>query len=67
MATAVKAGKDPQGVFRRDGVVPTYCNNTVIRLPPARTPELDKRMMRDTGMRLAQGYLSAPPLMEAAE
>ena len=37
---AVRAGGDPIGLFRDDGgVVPTYCNNTVVRVPPAKTPE----------------------------
>jgi hypothetical protein len=65
---AVKAGKDPVGVFRGGGaVIPTYCNDTVVRVPPAQTPELDKKLMRETGRRLAQGYIAAPPLLAAAE
>ena len=64
----VKAGKDPLGVFRHeDAVIPTYCNDTVVRIPPAKTPELDKKLMRETGRRLAQGYIAAPPLLAAAE
>jgi len=64
----VKAGKDPLGVFRHeDTVIPTYCNDTVVRIPPAKTPELDKKLMRETGRRLAQGYIAAPPLLAAAE
>jgi hypothetical protein len=65
---AVKAGHDPVGLFRNDpGVIPTYCNNTVVRVAPAKTPELDKKMMREIGRRLAQGYIEAPPLLAAAE
>ena len=65
---AVKAGSDPMGLFRDCGaVIPTYCNDTVVRVPPAKTPELDKKLLRDTGRRLAQGYIAAPPLMAAAE
>jgi hypothetical protein len=64
---AVKAGKDPVGVFRGGAVIPTYCNDTVVRVPPAKTPELDKKLMRETGRRLAQGYIAAPPLLAAAE
>jgi hypothetical protein len=60
---AVKAGKDPQGVFRDEGVVvPTYCNNTVIRMPPRPSEIADKQMMREVGMRLAKDYLQHPPL-----
>jgi phenylpropionate dioxygenase-like ring-hydroxylating dioxygenase large terminal subunit len=65
---AVKAGNDPEGLFRASrGVIPTYCNDTVVRVPPADTEELDKKLLRETGRRLAEGYLQAPPLMEAAE
>jgi phenylpropionate dioxygenase-like ring-hydroxylating dioxygenase large terminal subunit len=65
---AVKAGGDPEGLFR-DGAsaIPTYCNDTVVRVPPAKTPELDKKLLRETGRRLAEGYLKAPPLLQAAE
>jgi hypothetical protein len=43
-------------------VIPTYCNNTVIRIPPAATPAMDKNLMLETGRRLAQSYLKEPPL-----
>ena len=63
---AVKAGSDPAGIFR-DGraLIPTYCNDTVVRVPPAKTPELDRKLMRATGRRLAEGYLEEPPLLAA--
>ena len=65
---AVKAGKAPIGLFRDDaGVIPTYCNNTVVRIPAAKTAEADKRLMRETGRRLARGYIDTPPLLAAAE
>jgi phenylpropionate dioxygenase-like ring-hydroxylating dioxygenase large terminal subunit len=65
---AVKAGADPVGLLRDGGaVIPTYCNDTVVRVPPAKTAELDKKLLRETGRRLAQGYIAAPPLMAAAE
>jgi hypothetical protein len=65
---AVKAGGDPAGLFRDAGaVIPTYCNDTVVRVPPATTLELDKKLMRETGRRLAEGYIEQPPLMAAAE
>jgi hypothetical protein len=54
-------------VFREAGVIPTFCNNTVMRMPPAASEATDKKMMRDAGLRLAKNYLSAPPLMMAAE
>jgi nitrite reductase/ring-hydroxylating ferredoxin subunit len=63
-----KSGNDPAGLFRGgDTVIPTYCNDTVVRVPPAETPELDKKLLRETGRRLAQSYLESRPLMAAAE
>src|SRR5229473_262318 len=60
---AVRAGNDPAGVFRDGGaVIPTFCNNTVMHMPPAATEALDKKMMRDAGLRVAKNYLKAPPL-----
>jgi len=65
---AVKAGQDPVGLSRDEGaVIPTYCNDTVVRIPPAETPALDKQLMRETGRQLAEGYLKQPPLLAAAE
>ena len=64
----MKTGGDPVGVFRGGGgVIPTYCNDTVVRVPLAATPELDKKLLRETGRRLAEGYIKAPPLLAAAE
>jgi hypothetical protein len=65
---AVKAGGDPDGLYRYgDVVIPTCCNDTVVRIPPAKTPALDKQLMRETSRRLAEGYLKQPPLLAAAE
>jgi phenylpropionate dioxygenase-like ring-hydroxylating dioxygenase large terminal subunit len=63
---AVDAGREPTGLFRDAGaVIPTYCNDTIVCVPPAATPELDKKLMRETGRRLAQIYLREPPLTNA--
>ena len=63
---AVCAGDDPAGLWRENGApIATYCNNTVVRMPAAGTPEGDKKMMRETGRRLARRYLDNPPLMTA--
>ncbi|MGH7056206.1 MAG: Rieske 2Fe-2S domain-containing protein [Stellaceae bacterium] len=60
---AAQGGEDPQGVFRNGGgIIPTYCNNTVVHLPPAATKAADKQMMREAGRRLAASYLKSPPL-----
>ena len=61
---AVRAGEDPQGISRDDGaVIPTYCNNTVLRLPAPPDAIADRKLMRETGRQLARSYLAAPPLM----
>jgi len=61
---AVQAGRDPAGLCRDAGTItPTYCNDTVIRMEPAADEALDRLRMRETGRRLADGYLGAPPLM----
>ena len=60
---AAQAGRDPAGLCRDDGAVtPTYCNDTVMRIPPDADPAVDRQRMRDTGRRLADGYLKDPPL-----
>jgi hypothetical protein len=61
---AVQAGRDPAGLCRDTGtVIPTYCNDTIVYVPPAATPDADKALMRQTGWALAQEYLTKPPLL----
>jgi hypothetical protein len=61
---AVRTGHDPTGLCRDAGVViPTYCNDTVMRMPPDEDPAMDRQLMRQTGRRLADGYLEDPPLL----
>jgi len=61
---AVRDGHPPAGLCRDEGtVVPTYCNNTVVRMPAAPTETDDKKMMRQAGLKLAKSYLEKPPLM----
>jgi hypothetical protein len=60
---AVQAGRDPAGLCHDAGVViPTYCNDTVVRTPQDVDPTMDRQRMRDTGRRLADAYLKDPPL-----
>ena len=64
----VAAGRDPAGLNRAGGgLIPTYCNNTVMRMPPAASAAMDKKSMRAAGLRLAKSYLDQPPLLMAAE
>jgi hypothetical protein len=52
------------GLCREAGVViPTYCNDTVVRMPPDAEPAMDRQRMRETGQRLADAYLKDPPLL----
>ena len=61
---AVQAGRDPAGLWREhDMIIPTYCNDTVVHMPPATTAALDQQLMRETGRRLADSYLQDPPLV----
>jgi hypothetical protein len=60
---AVQAGRDPANLCRDVGVViPTYCNDTVMRMPRDVDPAVDRQRMRETGRRLADGYLEDLPL-----
>jgi hypothetical protein len=61
---AVQAGDEPAGLCRDGGVViPTYCNDTVVRMPLDVEPAMDRQRMREIGRRLADGYLKHPPLL----
>ena len=37
--------------------IPTFCNDTVVHVSPAPTPEEDRMLMRATGRALAESYL----------
>jgi hypothetical protein len=61
---AVGAGRDPAGLCHNAGaVIPTYCNDTIVRVSPAETAATDRQLMRETGRRLAEAYLENPPLI----
>jgi hypothetical protein len=58
---AVKAGDSVAGPCRDPGrTIPTYCNDTVVRVSQAESPALDKQLLRDTGRQLAETYLKDP-------
>jgi len=64
----VQAGRDSTGLYRDpDAVIPTYCNDTVLHMPPDADPAMDRQRMRETGRRLADGYLRDPPLLASKE
>jgi nitrite reductase/ring-hydroxylating ferredoxin subunit len=57
---AVQRGEDPQHVIWKEGqVVPTFANHTVILAPPT-APEADEQFIKETGRKLAEGYLKDP-------
>ena len=59
---AVQRGEDPKGVWRKvDGLIPTYSTDTILRIPPASTKEEDKRLLQETGRRVAERSLKNPP------
>jgi hypothetical protein len=60
----MQEGHDPAGLYRHAGTaIPTYANDTVVRVPPAATPEDEPRLLRETGRKLAEAYLKDPPLV----
>jgi len=61
---AVQVGRDPSGLCRDPGlVIPTYCNDTVVRVPADADPAMDRQQIRETGRWLVERYLTDPPLM----
>jgi nitrite reductase/ring-hydroxylating ferredoxin subunit len=62
---AARDGHDPAGLCRKEGaIIPTYCNDTVVRAPVAATSAADRQLMREIGRRLAESYLREPPLTQ---
>jgi len=62
---AVQGGRTPDGLCRGEGtIIATYCNDTVVCIPPAGTAEDDRQLMRATGRKLARSYLAHPPLLK---
>ena len=54
---AVRAGEDPRGLVRAAGPpLRTYSGDTVVRVPPAATPEADAELLREVGRRVAAGH-----------
>ncbi len=65
---ALQAGQDPIGLcLDADVVIATYSNDTVVRMPPEPNSAVDRRLMRETGRRLADGYLKDPPLLASKD
>ena len=60
---AVREGREPDGLLIQEGdVIPTYANDTVVRVPPAPTQDEDDKLLRETGRKLAEEFVNCPPL-----
>ena len=58
----VQEGRSPLGAHHpASQVVRTYANDTVVRVPAASSPEEDATLLRETGLKVAQGYIDNPP------
>jgi hypothetical protein len=54
---AVKEGRDPKGLLRSEGIIPTYGQHSIVRVPAASTPEADKQLIRQVGRRVVEASL----------
>jgi phenylpropionate dioxygenase-like ring-hydroxylating dioxygenase large terminal subunit len=58
---AVQRGEDPKGLDRRAaGAIPTYGHETLLRVPPAATPEEDQALLRTTARQVTERFLRDP-------
>jgi nitrite reductase/ring-hydroxylating ferredoxin subunit len=56
---AVAAGSDPKGIDdSMRAPIPTYCNMALVRVPPANDPETDRKLIRQTGRKVAEQRLA---------
>ncbi len=63
---ALQRGEDPKRAVLSDGnAISTYCRNTVLRVPPAETPETDRELLRNTGRKVAAVLLAGQPAATA--
>ncbi len=61
---SVQEGDDPAGIpypGQDAGAIPSYVLDKVMRVPPAPTPEEDRRLLRDLGRQVAEESLKSPP------
>jgi hypothetical protein len=53
---AVEAGATPRGLGVKPGeTISTYCQDTVLRLPPAASAAEDRALLRQVGRRVVAG------------
>ena len=64
---AVQEGQDPLGVCNEEGqVLQTFCSDTLMEVPAAPTLDEDKRLLRETGRRVAEEYVNNPARVNEA-
>ena len=52
----VNRGSDPKELLRAPGPpIATACQDRVLRIPPEKDAEADKRLLRETGRKVARG------------
>ena len=58
---AARSDKDVKGVATKEnGVIPTYASDIIVRIPQAATPEADKKLVRETGRKIAKDFVANP-------
>jgi hypothetical protein len=63
---ALQRGEDPRRAVPSVGnAIPTYCRNTVLRIPLAETPAADRELLRNTGRNVAAAVLAGQPVFTA--
>src|SRR5262249_60472769 len=63
---ALQRGQNPKRAASSVGnVIKTYCRNTVLRIPPAESPEADRELLRNTGRKVAAAVLSGQSVSTA--
>jgi nitrite reductase/ring-hydroxylating ferredoxin subunit len=59
---AVAEGRDPKGIYRDSAaVIPTYGQHSVVRVPPASTPEADLQLLRRIGRKVLEASVKQLP------
>lgn len=54
---AVQRGEDPRRLVPTPGQpIPTYGQNTILRIPRAATKDAEEQLLRETGRKVAEGY-----------
>ena len=60
----VQSGQRPKGVTTNsEEGLPTYASDTILRIPQAPTEEEERKLLRETGRRVAEDYIKNPPVL----